>query len=119
MIGLERATLTHSQTAPDFFLVVRRLHPGEALLFTFKVNGNVFFFCLAKLFFLARSLVDFIGPPVKRRFVASFLFWRFKYMWIFQAHTARKTTTPPTITFKIIIPFLLFITSILYNSQKL
>lgn len=37
----------------------------------------------------------------------------------FQAHTARKTTTPPTITFKIIIPFLLFITSILYNSQKL
>ena len=70
MIGLERSTLTHSQTAPDFFLVVRRLHPGEALLFTFKVNGNVFFFCLAKFFFLARSLVNFIGPPVKRRFVA-------------------------------------------------
>jgi hypothetical protein len=70
MIGLERAALTHSQTTPDFFLVVRRLHPGETLLFTFKVNGNVFFFCLAKFFFLARSLVDFIGPPVKRRFVA-------------------------------------------------
>jgi hypothetical protein len=72
MIGLERATLTHSQTAPDFFLVVRRLHPGETLLFTFEVNGNVFFLRLAKFFFLARPLVDFIGPPVKRRFVAFF-----------------------------------------------
>ena len=72
MIGFERATLAHSQATPDVFLVVRRLHPGETLLFAFKVNGNVFFFCLAKFFFLARPLVDFIGPPVKRRFVAFF-----------------------------------------------
>jgi hypothetical protein len=78
MIGFERATLTHPQAAPDFFLVVRRLHPGETLLFTFEVNGNIFFLRLAKFFFLARPLVDFIGPPVKRRFVAFLSFLPFQ-----------------------------------------